>query len=121
VALPLNLANYQAIIAPGASLSAPVSIGAQRLVGIVVPAGWVAGVLTFQTSIDGVNWNEVYDIAGDEIQVAASATAAGAFVAIDPTIWQGVNMLTVRSGTLASPVVQTGGATVTLVTRAFEY
>jgi len=121
MALPLNLTNYQAIIAAGQSLSATVSIGASMLVGIVVPAGWVAGSITFQASTDGTTFQEVYDMLGNPIAIAAGSTAAAAYVAISPDALAGINMLRVRSGTLGSPVVQTGGATVTLVTRAAEW
>src|ERR1700757_631870 len=88
MALPLNLSQYGAIIAPGGSLSSSytfsssqvsggpitggVAMGADTLVGIWMPATWVAASLTFQVSPDGgVTWLEVFNDAGAEITTRA--------------------------------------------------
>ena len=120
MALPLNLQNYTALIAAGASLSAAVSIGAGLLVGILVPSGWTAASLTFQTSVDGVNWFDVYDDLSNELTVTVASTG-GCYILFDPDEWLGVNMLRVRSGTTAAPVNQVGAAAITLVTRSQEW
>jgi hypothetical protein len=49
------------------------------------------------------------------------AVAAGQFVvpvAYPSDLWRGVNMVQVRSGTLAAPVAQTAGAVINLVRRS---
>lgn len=111
----IGIHQYPAVIAPSGSLSAGVAMGADTLVGISMPAVWTAAALTFQASPDGgTTWQELYDNAGAAISVVA---AAGQFIQLTSYMWRGVNMLKVRSGTSGSPVVQTPGATVTLIAR----
>jgi hypothetical protein len=123
MALPLNIDQYTAVIAASGSLSAAVAIGADTLVGIQMPAVWTAAGLTFQVSPDGgATWCELYDDAGNEVTVITPP--AGAFIAFvthPSNAWRGINMLKVRSGTAAVPVVQTPGATITLIGRPDIY
>ena len=120
MALPININPYPVTISPGQSLSAAVGMGADTLVGISMPAAWVAAALTFQVSIDGETWQELYADTGTEVTIPSTAAAAGQFIVL-PTfpsyIWRGVNLLKVRSGTAGAPVVQTAGATITLIGR----
>lgn len=108
-----------AVIAAGASLSRPCPLGALTLVGISMPANWTPAALTFQVSPDGgTTWQELFDGAGNEITIQASA---GHFVIplADPSyLWRGINMVQVRSGTAGSPVNQVVAAVVNLVTRS---
>ena len=108
-----------AVIAAGQSLSGPCALGALTLVGISMPAAWSTAALTFQVSPDGgTTWQELYDGAGNAVTVQA---AAGQFVIplAEPSYnWRGINMVHVRSGTAGSPVVQSAGATINLVTRS---
>jgi hypothetical protein len=112
----IGLTLNPAVIAPAASLSGPVSLGALPLVGIAMPAVWTAAALTFQVSPDGgTTWLELYDGAGNEVTLMA---AAGQFVMPGATYaWAGINMLKVRSGTAAAAVTQTPGATINLISR----
>ena len=121
MARPLNLSNYPVTIAAGASLSPTISIGADAIAGILFPPGWTAGPATFQVTIDGVNYFEFYDLNGNEITVDSRSTAAAAYAGVDSTLWRGVNMFRVRSGTLALPVVQTSAATLIIVGRGEEW
>lgn len=111
--------NVNAQIALNQSLSAEVDIGGKSLVGLVLPAAWVAaaGGISFQASIDGgTTWNEL--MTGVGIPFSLAYTAAGpAYIAIDPTALRGVQALKVRSGTAGAPVNQTSAVTLTLVTR----
>ena len=103
-----------ATIAAGGSLSAEVALGEKTLVGIVMPAVWTAAGLTFQAAPDDVNFCELYDGAGSEVTLTA---AASQFVQVDPTKWRGITGIKIRSGTSASPVIQTAAAVLTLITR----
>ncbi|HVB67971.1 MAG TPA: hypothetical protein VNE67_08970 [Acetobacteraceae bacterium] len=114
--LSIDLDYSAATIAAAGSLSGAVGLGSKTLVGIAMPAAWTAAALTFQASADGgTTWLEVYSSSGTEVSLTA---AAGQFIAIDPATWRGINDLKVRSGTAGVPVVQSGGAIVTLVTRS---
>lgn len=106
-------------ITAGTSLSAEADIANKQLVGIVLPAAWIAaaGGLTIQASVDGgVTWNEITTAAG-AVFTAAYTAAGPANIAIDPTTLRGVLSIKVRSGTKASPVNQTSTVTVRLVTK----
>jgi len=118
MALTLQIDTFPAVIAPGASLSAAVSMGADTLVGISMPAAWVSASLTFQVSPDGgTTWQELVNDSGSAIAITAAAGQFVSLVTNSNYTWRGINMLKVRSGTSGSPVVQTGGATVNLIGR----
>jgi hypothetical protein len=116
--LSVGITLNAATIASGQSLSGPVSLGALTLVGISMPASWSAAGLTFQVSPDGVNWQELYDGAGNEITLTAAASQFIIPLAIPSYFWRGINMVQVRSGTAGDPVVQSGGAVINLISRS---
>lgn len=101
-------------ISNGTALSAAVPLGEFVLTGIAMSAGWDAAALTFQVSADGgATFQEM-----QSTSAAISYTAAAnQYIAIDPTLWRGINMIKVRSGTSGSPVNQTADRVLTLVTR----
>lgn len=114
MAYPFLLTPIPAVIAPGASLSAPAPLGAGILAAVFMPPVWTAAALTWQVSADGgVTWQEYQD--GTGAAVTQVVTGGVAFWVL-PTQWTGVNMVRVRSGTLAAPVPQPAGATITLQT-----
>lgn len=106
--------NQVAEIAAGQAISAAVPLGEKTLVGILVPANWTAASLSFQASIDDVNFFELVDGAGNPMSFTV---AAGQIVAVDPTKWRGVTSVKVRSGTSAVPVNQTAAVLLALITR----
>jgi hypothetical protein len=114
----IGIHQYPATIAAGQSLSGPVPMGVDTLVGIEMPAAWTAAPLTFQVSPDGgTTWQELYDGAGNEVTILAASAAAGRFIQMTSYMWRGINMLRVRSGTAGAPVAQSAGAVVTLIGR----
>ena len=98
-------------IASGASLSGAVDLGGRKLVAIVMPSGWTAAALTFQASVDGANYYNVYD-GSTERSVAVDADYYSMLAIGD---YVGVRYLKVRSGTAASAVNQGADRTLTLV------
>lgn len=110
--MPFN-STTTATITSGQAVSAGVDLGEQRLAGIILPAGWDAASLSFQTSIDGTNWVELADTSG---LIGVAAPAVGRMMMVDPATFYGVRWLKVRSGTAASPVNQTAGRDITLWT-----
>jgi hypothetical protein len=87
-------------IAAGDSLSDGLDCSAGPIVKITMPTGWVGDTLTFQTSSDGVGYNDVFDPSGFELK----------FKVIAGTGIIGMRLQTgfvkFRSGTRESPVVQ---------------
>ena len=111
----LGLSFLPVTIAAGQSLSPQIDIGPGKLAGIVVPANWTAASLTFQVSPDGgTTWFEHYSSAGSETIFTA---AAGDYLAVDQTLWQGVVSLKLRSGTVGTPVNQTNSAVLQLAVK----
>ncbi len=86
-------------IANGAALGASF-IGDGRLVAIQMPAAWTAANLTFQGSMDGVTYADMYDATGTEVTVVAAASTY-ILLADLKAAW-----IKVRSGTTGTPVNQ---------------
>ncbi|MDD4615847.1 MAG: hypothetical protein PHW76_01845 [Alphaproteobacteria bacterium] len=105
-----------AAIASGASLSPVLNLGGLRLFAIVMPSGWTAANLTFQMSPDGgATWANIKDQNGVEITAMASALDC---LILDPKVFAPIQYLRLRSGTAASPVVQTAARTLSMILRA---
>jgi hypothetical protein len=103
-----------AVIANGASLSGAVALGAGAPVAIATPAAWTAANLTFQGSVDGTTFLNLYDDAGTEVTVTA---AVDRYIALSASLFAGCRFLKIRSGTAGTPVNQGAARTLTVVTR----
>ena len=102
-------------ISSGQSLSAPVPTGDRVPVGLMMSAGWDAAVLTFQVSTDGgQNYGELTDSSGNAV---SWTVAAGRYIPFDPSVWIGINMFKIRSGTSGAAVNQTVDRILTVVAR----
>lgn len=93
-------------------LSAAIDCQGYILVGIGMPATWVAAAMTFQAAdaSDGT-FRDVYDSSGTEKSVTVTADD---HVVLDPANWYSVKHLKIRSGTSGTPVNQTAERTITL-------
>lgn len=100
-------------IANGASLSDAVEVGESVVLGFQLPT-IDAAVLTFQGSHDGVTYQNVFDSAQVEVQIASSTGVR--FVAA-PAALNMLPYIKVRSGTAAAPVVTTGQRTIQVVAK----
>jgi hypothetical protein len=110
----IGITPISVTISSGTSLSAATPLGDSVLTGIAMSAGWDAAALTFQVSADGgTTWGEMQSISA----VISYTAAAGQYIAIDPALWRGINMIKVRSGTSGTAVPQTADRILTLVTR----
>lgn len=114
MALQVGIDLIPVQIASGQSLSGEAHIGAKTLVGILVPSGWTAAPMSFQVSVDDVAFAE---FASFEQSIPSANVAASTYLAVDPQVWRGINIIKVRSGTLASPVNQVSAVTLQLVVR----
>jgi hypothetical protein len=117
MALQVGINLIPATIQSGQSLSAEADIGAQTLVGIMVPSTWTTAPMSFQVSIDDVAFVEFQSF---EQSLPAASVAGGTYLAVDPQVWRGINIIKVRSGTLASPVNQTSTVTLELVVKSVD-
>jgi hypothetical protein len=111
-------------IAAGSALSIGAQINGLDLVGLLMPAGWDAAVITLQQSIDQVTWSDVYDASGAEMTVQ---TAAGRYVrlpagalALGTILLTGIRFIRIRSGTGAVPLPQSAPRTLTWLSRNYR-
>lgn len=112
--MPRVNGSAAAVIAAGASLSNAVYLGSDVPYAVGLPNGWSAANLTFQGSIDGVTFFELYvGDAGTEAAYTITTTATtGRTIAVDGTKFMGLSAFKIRSGTVGVPVAQGGGATI---------
>lgn len=107
-----------ATIAASGNLSGAVSLGAGRVRGLFIPSGWTTAVVTFLVSIDGTNYFELTDPRTNGYAASSGYTApAGQYVVVDPTLFDGIVSLKIRSGTSGSPVTQSSQAVITIAQR----
>jgi hypothetical protein len=107
----LALETRTVTIANGASLSDAVDLGGRKLIAIDMPASWTAASLTFQASVDGTTFDNVYDGATER----SLTVAASYYSMLNIGDWVGCRYLKLRSGTAASAVNQGGDRVITLV------
>jgi hypothetical protein len=101
-------------VANGASLSGAAQLLPPngRLVGVITDAAWDTNAMTFQVSVDGTTYVNLYN-AGTEYSMAG--IVASAYNAVNPDVFSGARYVKVRSGTAGTAVNQVGDAVVTLV------
>jgi len=97
--MPLQIINGP-IIQAGDSLSAGIDCSAGPIVKLTMPGNWVDAVLSFQTSSDGLMYNDMFMPDGFELTYRVVA-GTGIFV---PRLITG--FVKFRSGTRERPVVQ---------------
>ncbi|MGC8807880.1 MAG: hypothetical protein ACP5QB_10130 [Thiomonas sp.] len=107
-------------IGSGQSLSPAVELKPQGRAGfctaaaLVMPSAWTAADITFQASVDGQTFGDLFDDAGSEVVVKA---AAGRVIAMASAYFWGIRWVRIRSGTSAAPVAQGASRTLTILCR----
>ena len=90
-------------IANGQSLSAAINCIGLRLCALMMPTTISGTLVTFQASLDGVTYRDVYDAAGNEYQLVV---AAARYIPLDPLALMDAKFIKIRMGTSATPSVQ---------------
>lgn len=108
--LGVNSDSGTVVIAESASLSSAIQSGGMAPSAILMPAGWDAAALTFQASVDGLTYLDVFDAAGELSQAAA----ADRLILLDTSVWVAMKDFKIRSGTSGVPVNQTAERTLTV-------
>ena len=85
-----------------------------RVAGIQMPASWTAADLTFQASLDGTTYQDIYDKDGTEYTVTADA---GIYIILPIADFAGIPYMKVRSGTSGTAVQQEAARTIQLALR----
>jgi hypothetical protein len=100
MALVNNQFLVQAAIAATGTLSAEVGIAPYTLVGIATDAEWTPADVGIQTSLDGTHWLAVQT---DDGSLSYGTLEASSYMALDPAIFRGVQLLAVQSASEQSP------------------
>jgi len=87
-------------IGPGQSLSDALDCSAGRIIKITMPGDWTFAPITFQTSSDGVGFNDIMKPDGRE--VACTVFEGTAIIGMELV----TGFLKIRSGTRDAPVQQ---------------
>jgi len=87
-------------ISAGESLSDALDCSAGRIIKVTMPQEWTFADITFQTSSDGVGFNDIMKPNGQE--VSCTVFAGTAIIGMDTV----TGFLKIRSGTRDRPVVQ---------------
>lgn len=100
-------------IAAGASLSGSSGdLEGRRVIGYITASTWDTQTVSFQGSLDGTNWFNLYYEATEYTQAAVTAST---FHAVNPAVFWPVRYVKVRSGTAAAAVNQVDATIVTLI------
>jgi hypothetical protein len=102
-------------IANNASVSDAMDLSGTTLVAYIMPAAWTAANITFQASVDGINFYNIYDQSGNEL---IHNVANSRMIILTPSDLAGVRYIKMRSGTSAAPVAQGAQRQIIYVTRA---
>lgn len=100
-----------ATIANGASLSDGVLVDGACMVGIVTPSTLTGSVFTFQVSINGTTYNNLYNQTGAEVIVSCGTSR---YIQLSPVDFEGFYYVKVRAGTSGTPSTQGAEALVLL-------
>jgi hypothetical protein len=98
-----TFSTLTATILSGAALSGAVSVTSKSVWSVLMPAAWTAADLTFEGSIDGVSYFNIYD-GGTEYQLAADANRMVTIT--KPQLFYALTNIKIRSGTAGTPVNQ---------------
>jgi hypothetical protein len=107
------------VIAAGQSLSDAIDCsGFDRIIRILMSAGWNGAPLTFQLSPDGTNFHDLFHVDPNTFfghEVIVSRPVPDAMITLPSGMSLAMNWLKIRSGTSALPVAQTANCTFQLV------
>ena len=109
----LAVVAVPATITSGTALAPAVDMTIYRVFAISMPTTWTAAAITFQASIDGINYFNVVDDTGTEVSITAAASQY--IVLTTPAKMLGARWLKVRSGTSGTPVNQGSTVVVNIV------
>ena len=109
-----QLTSHECTIDINTSLSSSIFLDGGVVDGILMPAAWTAATISFEGSMDNVNFFEV----GDGTAEISLTADAGWIIVIPPHKLNGAGRyIKIRSGTSAVPVNQNAERTMTVLKR----
>lgn len=104
-------ANVSVTISSGGSTSNEATLQGKRIAAIIMPAAFTGANLTFQASIDGSTWYDIYNSSGSQVTCTVGTDQ---WIAISPQDFAGVSRLKV-----VSDDTEAAERTITLVVREY--
>jgi len=104
-----RVGTVTATITDGNTVSAEVQLGRMTVTHMLLPASFEGTSVTFDVTLNGSTWYDLYDQDGTEVSVAVSSSRA---ILLQPADFIGVLGFRITSSS-----AQTGDAVVTFVTR----
>jgi hypothetical protein len=106
----MNIRNFTATIANGASTSSAIELGNATVVGVYIPAAFTGTAITFTACSTATGtFSPLKDGAGAAI---SKTVAAGDYIYLDPVLFAGVAFVKIVSGS-----AEAAARTLTLVAR----
>jgi hypothetical protein len=107
----MSLSVVNATISAGQALSSAADAsGCTRIARIVMPSAWSSGAsLTFQLSVDGVNYHDLHHVDPNTYfpyEVNVARPPVGGVLTLPAGLGAAVSFVKIRSGTAALPVTQ---------------
>jgi len=103
----------EAVIGPGQSVSNDINLANLAVVLVIAPDDWTPANITFQVSVNGSLWSDLFDASGTQV---IKPIPPGSAILVDPEITRHVSFLRIRSGTRENPIAQTDDRIVLLAT-----
>jgi hypothetical protein len=92
---PIRIDDTAATIAISTTTSGAIDMGGMNLVGLIMPAAMTGTSMTFQGSVDGTNYFDLYDSSGTQLSITI---AASRFILLVPADFAAVRYLKLVSG-----------------------
>ena len=98
--------------AASSGLSDAIDLGGHTLSSIHVSTRWVNAALSFQGSLDGTNYFDVFTTTGGELIYGTSGSSAmvSKIISFDPATFSGIPYFKIRSGGTTAPITQGSSA-----------
>ncbi len=117
--------QVRTVVIPTAAdgLSPAVNLDEDTLVGLQMPAAWTTAAISFQSSVDGVTFGNVFDSAGTEATIASGTALVDRFIPFTKDMvdtFRAIRHVKLRSGVAALAVQQGGARTIKLITRQID-
>jgi hypothetical protein len=108
--MPPSIEIQVAAIASSATTSDAINLAGMNLVGLVMPAAFTGTTVTFQASVDGTNYFDVYNTAGTQLSVTVGTSQ---YICLWPS-----DLASIKNLKLVSGATEAAARSITLVMRS---
>lgn len=117
--MAINTYSNSVTIASGTAVSGAAQVNGQMIDGLILPAAWTAADITFQVSLDGITYSDLFDGYGNQVAIAAVASRAIALPIGLLRAWDYVKLRSAAVGVPATPENQAADRAIVVVSRNY--